>query len=855
MKFTPFFKLSISKKIPLLICTLLLFCIFVFGWISYVGVKKAAMKVGEERLIALTEQLSGMFATSSQTYITAMNVVGGQPAIKKYLLSHGKDSVSEALSALQRLRQDTLFVQVALFNADRQIVLNSSKAGINIQIPIDSVLPLTAPITPDSGRIGRFYAYQNSIYYPVISTVTDRAPGSWQNKKIIGYIIRWRTIIATPTVLEQLSKLIGTNAKLYFGNENGTLWTDMIGTVPAPPLNKFDLKQINAYSRTKNNPVIAAVRPIPNTPWLLSVEFSLQKILEGTHYFMIWIIIAAIVLLTISMFAGLILSRNITLPLIKLTEAATTITSGHQPNLLPDRRYDELGALSKAFNAMALQVKNSQQELQKKLLEYKFLFEKNPTPMWVISKPTLDIIDVNEAAIRHYGYSRDEFLRLNTKNLRPEEDIEKFIDYTKLSNDEKVNSRIWRHKKKDGTIIMADVSASDIFYKDMPARLILANDVTEKLKSEEALKSSEETRRLIMDSAQDAIICIDSNGQIIIWTPQAEKTFGWEEKEVLGKNLADIIIPPQYKNDHTKGLEKYMHTGEGPVLNKLIEISAINKQGAEFPVELSIVAFEQKGKTFFCGFIRDITERKNGEILLKELNKSLEKKAAELQASNAELERFAYVASHDLQEPLRMVTSFMGLLKKRYQHQLDDSGRQYIQFAVDGAERMKKLILDLLIFSQVDTNKEAMKVIDCNELVEVVKQDLLPSITESKAKLEISPLPRVKGNKSQLHQLFQNLIGNAIKYRNERTPVVKINCEEKNNHWQFCIQDNGIGIDPKYFEKIFVIFQRLHHKEIYSGTGIGLAISRKIVERHGGSIWVESEQGKGTAFYFTIHKK
>lgn len=250
----------------------------------------------------------------------------------------------------------------------------------------------------------------------------------------------------------------------------------------------------------------------------------------------------------------------------------------------------------------------------------------------------------------------------------------------------------------------------------------------------------------------------------------------------------------------------------------------------------------------------DITERKRAEQNLINANKMLDRRADELQASNKELERFAYVASHDLQEPLRMVSSFLHLLEKRMEDKLDETSREYIDFAVDGSERMKKLIQDLLQYSRVGTEKEAIKEVDCNEVMNAVKADLALSVSEANAKLIIHPLPVIKAVYPQMIQLFQNLVANALKYRSEKQPEIEIGCSNNNDQWEFYVRDNGIGIDPKFFDKIFIIFQRLHSKKDYSGTGIGLSICKKIVEKHGGRIRVESQAGKGSTFFFTISK-
>jgi light-regulated signal transduction histidine kinase (bacteriophytochrome) len=254
------------------------------------------------------------------------------------------------------------------------------------------------------------------------------------------------------------------------------------------------------------------------------------------------------------------------------------------------------------------------------------------------------------------------------------------------------------------------------------------------------------------------------------------------------------------------------------------------------------------------GATRDVSEIKENEALLLELNNRLKQRADALSASNIELERFAYIASHDMQEPLRMITSFLQLFKKKYEGQLDETAEQYIHFAVDGAERMKKLIMDLLEYSRVSSNKENYESIQTNDLVESVLNLFSDRIEDLQAKVLLGNLPNMVANKTQMFQLFQNLIGNALKYHSGHLPQIVINGKEEEGYYLFSVMDNGIGIKSVFFDKIFLLFQRLHHKNEYSGTGIGLTICKKIIDRHNGKIWVESEPGKGSCFYFTINK-
>jgi len=250
--------------------------------------------------------------------------------------------------------------------------------------------------------------------------------------------------------------------------------------------------------------------------------------------------------------------------------------------------------------------------------------------------------------------------------------------------------------------------------------------------------------------------------------------------------------------------------------------------------------------------VDDITERKTSEAMLKDLNQRLRDRAAELTRSNAELESFAYVASHDLQEPLRMVSSYVELLARRYQGQLDDDADEFIAYAVDGANRMRNLINDLLLYSRAGTRGKDLEVVDGEAVLSASLANLRLAIEESGATISHDPLPTILADARQLGQVFQNLISNAIKFRSDKPPEIHISAERTGDNWCFAVRDNGIGLAPEFFDRIFVIFQRLHTKEEYPGTGIGLAVSKRIVERHGGQIWLESQPGEGTTFYFTL---
>ncbi|WP_373496118.1 ATP-binding protein [Aquiflexum sp.] len=329
-----------------------------------------------------------------------------------------------------------------------------------------------------------------------------------------------------------------------------------------------------------------------------------------------------------------------------------------------------------------------------------------------------------------------------------------------------------------------------------------------------------------------------------------------------------LEVDPDYNPAITSGYELYETDSKTLISNatkRLIE------KGEEFDLELLLSTASGNKKWIRCigqsersdgkcmkiyGSVQDIHWRKTTELELKKLNKNLRKHVKELAVSNSELEQFAYVASHDLQEPLRMVTGFLSQLEKKYKGQLDDKARQYIDIAVDGANRMRKIILDLLEFSRLGKVEEELSEVSLSDVIEEALKLQSKNIVETNARVQIGPMPTLMGFRSPLIQVFQNLVGNSLKYRKEDlTPVISISAEELSAEWMFTVQDNGIGIDPQFFQKIFVIFQRLHTKEKYSGTGIGLAIVKKIIDNLGGKIWVESEPGNWSKFIFTIPKK
>ena len=360
--------------------------------------------------------------------------------------------------------------------------------------------------------------------------------------------------------------------------------------------------------------------------------------------------------------------------------------------------------------------------------------------------------------------------------------------------------------------------------------------------AEEAVRDSETRLRDLFEEAPVGYHEIDPNGRITGVNRTEGEMLGYATDEMVGRSIFDFIEESDLARREFAGAKARQRKDD-----LVRERSFVRKDGSLLPVlvKIRILKDDSGEATGARVTVQDIADRKRAE-------EALTKQAQDLARSNAELEQFAYVASHDLQEPLRMVKSYTQLLAKRYVGKLDADADEFIGYAADAATRMGVLISDLLTYSRVGRSGKEFEPVNCEQVLDQVLLNLQTGVEESGAQVTRDPMPTIVADGSQLTQLFQNLIGNAIKYRGEAAPEVHVGSRRANGEWSLYVRDNGMGIDPKHAERIFAIFQRLHTRAEYPGTGIGLALCKKIVERHGGRIWLESEPGKGATFRVTL---
>lgn len=493
--------------------------------------------------------------------------------------------------------------------------------------------------------------------------------------------------------------------------------------------------------------------------------------------------------------------------------------------------------------------KNAEEKIQYQEKMFRSLVEGLPDATVIVDDKGIIRI-VGDQCESFFGYPKDEMVGKPVEMLIPDDIASKHKHERKrYMNDPQRRFMNMGGElaalKKNGEIIPVEISLAPLQTSEGVMVITSLRNITDRLRNEKIIREAKDLLGLFVKHAPAAVAMFDEKMHYIMASDQWYQDYELSGMEIIGKSHYDVF--PEIKemtswvSCHQRCLQGASEKNEKDLLQR--------KDGGWNWLQWEIHPWKKDDGSIggIVMFTQIITERIEAEEKLKQLNERLVN-------SNKELEQFAYVASHDLQEPLRMVSSFLRLLEKKYRNSLDETAIQYIDFAVDGAERMKGLISDLLKFSRLNSKTLTKELVDCRVLVDSVSHLYAQQIKEYGVRIHAGPLPAIYANKTQIQQLFQNLIGNAIKYRGSAEPDIDIGCDEANGYWEFYVKDNGIGIDERYFEKIFVIFEQLHGKNEYEGTGIGLAVCRKIVELHGGKIWVESEKGKGSTFYFTILK-
>ena len=489
---------------------------------------------------------------------------------------------------------------------------------------------------------------------------------------------------------------------------------------------------------------------------------------------------------------------------------------------------------------------SARRSAEENLRRFRLAMDSSADMIVLIDRARMRYIDVNATTCRLLGYTRAELLSMGPQDLLPisQRDLER--SYDALTADATLTGNIRsKYRRKDGTFLPFESTRQVLMSGDNRIVVAVSRDIRDRIAADAALRESEERFRLTFEAAASGIAHVGLDGRFLLVNQSLCDILGLEKADLLGRSVKDISHP----DDRDVSDEQRARVHRGEIDAAHLEKRYLRKDGSTIWVDLAIALVRKDGKPEYeIAIFDDITERKQAEAALHHAHE-------ELKRSNAELAQFAYVASHDLQEPLRMVSSYTQLLARRYGDRLDADAREFMAYVVDGAARMKQLIEDLLAYSRVGTRGRDFKPVSIEAPLRRAIMNLKSAIDEAGASVSFDAMPTLEADEMQLAQLFQNLIGNALKFRSTSVPRIHVSSTEQEHEWEFAVTDNGIGIEKEYFERIFMVFQRLHNKAEYPGTGIGLAICKKVVERHGGRIWVESKPGEGSSFRFTLPKK
>jgi len=704
---------SISKLLPLGVVGLFTLALATMVVMAYVEVRSSAIAIAAHRLGGQAQQLASLLGTSAEQRQTVIREFANMPALASFLAS-SVDTVpapiADSLHAFATRQGSSTSIE--LWDADGTVVARSGTL-----MPAMAAGAATALIEsiPSTGSAIGPLAGTDSVTYAVIARI-GQAPNP------LGYVLERRPLTTTPAAVRQLRGLMG-EARIVIGSHDGA-WSDLTTVVPAPPTKEPLGTDILQYTRVPGEPVIAHSTRISGTPWTVIAELPRQPVLSAARQFSTRAGSLALVLILIGGMVAWSMGRRIALPLQQLTVAAESIAAGNVASRVTVSGLDEVGRLATSFNTMAGRIEAMKQDLVRLVEHYRPLFERNPLPMWLGDPDSGRILEVNDAAVAHYGRPRVEFLTMSLDDFAVGR-----VPVGHGEGDDSDATTLERHRRGDGEVIDVEVTRHTIEETGRAVSLILANDVTSRLAAERALR--------------------DFNA---------------------------------------------------------------------------------------------------------ELEKRVAERTAELASTNRELEAFSYSVSHDLRAPLRAINGFSRMLAEDHADDLSVEAQAMLDVISASATKMGHLIDDLLGFSRLARQPLSQVRIDMTALARSIAAEVRAALPDRSIELIVDELPPAHGEPGLIRQALTNLIQNAVKFSEERSParIVVSQREEAGGQTEYFVRDNGVGFDMRYADKLFGVFQRLHRDDEFEGTGVGLAIVQRIVHRHGGRIRAESEVGKGATFYFTI---
>jgi PAS domain S-box-containing protein len=871
--------MSIRTKLIIIFLAIALIPLFFISVLTFNNYSKSL----EADRLANLGNIAAFKADKIETYFaglkTDIEIVQHSYIIKKYfptLIQLAQDPTDPEFTATRKMLDKSMLREMPGFLGLSAIMLVNNEAGIvysssQNQLPKDFIngLPAAGQKALQEGRRG---FYISDIFF---SRTKDNAPMMLITAPAFDLADNFIAVIVFEVDMVPIYKLIQDTAGLGHTGEtlvgkkfaNEILYLNQlrhdpkaalnrrvtIGSVRSTPIQNAVQGQ-NGVGRGidyRGKPVIAAWRYIPSLGWGVVAKIDTEEAFADIVNLRDLIIIILAIISVLSCIMAISFAQSISKPIQKLSKGAEIIGSGNLDYKVGTDLKDEIGHLSRAFDKMTAEQKQAQERLLATSQYARSLLEASLDPLVTISADG-KITDVNEATSKVTGLARQELIGTDFSDYFTEPEKAQ-AGYQQVFAQGFVIDYPLTIRHKDGKL--TDVLYNASIYKDVHGNVLgvfaAARDVT-------ALKQAFQYARSLLEASLDPLVTISADGKITDVNEATIRATGRTREELIGTDFSGYFTEPE------KAQAGYQQVfAQGFVTDYPLTVR--HKDGELMDVLYNASVYKDLRGNVLGVFAaaRDVTALKQAEaelrhhrdsleVLVQERTAKLEILNTELARSNESLEQFAYVASHDLQEPLRVMSSYSQLLERRYKKKLDQDADDFIDFIVDAASRMQRLITDLLAYSRVGRKDLPITKVDLNEVVRKVIFGLSSSIESSGGKVTYDELPVLMSHEMGIMQVFQNLISNALKFHGEKSPQVRISAKKDKNAWVFSVADNGLGIESQYHERIFQIFQRLHSREEYSGTGIGLSICKKIVSNLGGKIWVESEPGKGSTFHFTI---